>query len=144
MVGGKTIINEEVFVELAKIVMAKVECVVASDGGNSAFAAFAKRVAERVVPPVVVKKVDATAATEDSEGVEGHASFEVKVKILYGSSIPDTIKELREALVLEVETITGYKVDRIDVIVDKLVKEEEFKVLTEEVEETPEEQKEEY
>lgn len=144
MVGGKTIISEEVFIELAKIVMAKVECVVASNGGAGTFAAFAKRVAERVVPPVVVKKVDAISATEDIEGVEGHASFEVKVKMLYGSSIPDTIKELRESLVEEVETITGYKVDRIDVIVDKLVKEEEFKVLTEEIEEMHEEEKEEY
>lgn len=144
MVGGKTIISEEVFVELAKIVMTKVECVVASDGGSGTLAAFAKRVAERVVPPVVVKKVDAISATEDIAGVEGHTSFEVKVKILYGSSIPDTIKELRESLVEEVETITGYTVDRIDVIVDKLVKEEEFKVLSEEIEATPEEVKEDY
>jgi uncharacterized alkaline shock family protein YloU len=138
MVGGKTIISEEVFIELAKIVMAKVECVVASNGESGAFAAFAKRVAERVVPPVVVKKVDAISATEDVAGVEGHVSFEIKVKMLYGSSIPDTIDELRAALVKEIETITGYQVDRIDVIVDRLVKEEEFKVLSEEVETIPE------
>lgn len=127
MIGGKTIISEEVFADLVKTAMSKVENVAVSTGDVSSFAAIAKKVAERVVPQVNVKKTDAVAG-EGDQGTVGHVSFEVKVTVVYGANIPETIVKLREMIVHEVETITGYQVDKVDVLVEKLLKAEEVEV----------------
>lgn len=58
----------------------------------------------------------------------GHVAFEVKVTIIYGANIPDTVVALREMIVKEVETITGYQVDKVDVLVEKLLKSEELEL----------------
>jgi len=127
MIGGKTIISEEVFADLVKTAMSKVENVAVSIGDGSSFAAIAKKVAERVVPQVNVKKTDAITSESDQSTV-GHVSFEVKVTVVYGANIPETIIKLREMIVHEVETITGYQVDKVDVLVEKLLKSDEVDV----------------
>ncbi len=127
MIGGKTIISEEVFADLVKTAMSKVENVAVSTGDGSSFAAIAKKVAERVVPQVNVKKTDAITSENDQSTV-GHVSFEVKVTVIYGANIPETIVKLREMIVHEVETITGYQVDKVDVLVEKLLKSDDVDV----------------
>ncbi len=127
MIGGKTIISEDVFADLVKTAMTKVETVAVSMGDVSAFAALAKKVAERVVPQVSVKKTDAVSG-EGGQATVGHVSFEVKVTVVYGANIPKTVIKLREMIVHEVETITGYQVDKVDVLVEKLLKAEEMAV----------------
>lgn len=124
MVSGKTIISENVFADLAKTAMTKVDHVSASNEENSTLIAIAKKVADRVAPQINVKKTDAVEG-ENQGVIIGHVSFEVKVTIVYGANIPETVCKLREVLVAEVESITGYQVDKVDVIVDKLVKAEE-------------------
>lgn len=57
MIGGKTIISEEVFADLVKTAMSKVGSVAVSTGEGSALAVIAKKVAERVVPQVNVKRL---------------------------------------------------------------------------------------
>jgi len=126
MVGGKTIINEEVFIDLVKTAMTKVEEVAISADDNNSFAAIAKKVAERVAPQVNVKKTDAVIATDGGEDTPGHVAFEVKATMIYGANIPSTIVKLREMIVKEVEEITCFQVDKIDVIVEKLIKPEEI------------------
>lgn len=125
MVGGKTIISEEVFADLVKTAMTKVGNVAVSTVEEGSLVAIAKRVAERVVPQISVKKTDAVVAEGDAVASAGHVSFEVKVTIIYGANIPETIAKLREAIVEEIENLTGYQVDKVDVIVEKLVKPEE-------------------
>jgi len=127
MIGGKTIISEEVFADLVKTAMSKVGSVAVSTGEGSAFAVIAKKVAERVVPQVNVKKTDAVAG-EGDQGTVGHVAFEVKVTVIYGANIPDTVVALREMIVKEVENITGYQVDKVDVLVEKLLKSEELEL----------------
>lgn len=125
MVGGKTIISEEVFADLAKTAMSKVENVAAAPEDVSTLAAVVKKVADRVIPQVIVKKTDAIAGDdENQQATVGRVSFEIKITVIYGANIPETTTKLRQVLLDEVEHITGYQVDKVDVIVEKLVKAE--------------------
>ena len=125
MVGGKTIISEEVFADLAKTAMSKVENVAAAPEDVSTLAAVVKKVADRVIPQVIVKKTDAIAGDdENQQSTVGRVSFEIKITVIYGANIPETTTKLRQVLLDEVEHITGYQVDKVDVIVEKLVKSE--------------------
>ena len=125
MVGGKTIISEEVFADLAKTAMSKVDNVAAASDEGGTLAAVVKKVADRVIPQVIVKKTDAIAGDEESQHATiGHVSFEIKITVVYGANIPETTTKLRQVLLDEVERITGYQVDKVDVIVEKLVKAE--------------------
>lgn len=125
MVGGKTIISEEVFADLAKTAMSKVENVAVAPDDVSTLAAVVKKVADRVIPQVIVKKTDAIAGDdENQQSTVGRVSFEIKITVIYGANIPETTTKLRQVLLDEVEHITGYQVDKVDVIVEKLVKAE--------------------
>jgi uncharacterized alkaline shock family protein YloU len=125
MVGGKTIISEEVFADLAKTAMSKVENVAVAPEDVSTLAAVVKKVADRVIPQVIVKKTDAIAGDdENQQSTVGRVSFEIKITVIYGANIPETTTKLRQVLLDEVEHITGYQVDKVDVIVEKLVKAE--------------------
>ena len=79
MIGGKTIISEEVFADLVKTAMSKVESVAVSTGEGSTFAVIAKKVADRVVPQVNVKKTDAVTGEGEQvtigHGNEGNDAF---------------------------------------------------------------------
>ena len=128
MVGGKTIISEEVFADLAKTAMSKVENVAAAPEDVSTLAAVVKKVADRVIPQVIVKKTDAIAGDdENQQSTVGRVSFEIKITVIYGANIPETTTKLRQVLLDEVEHITGYQVNKVDVIVEKLVKAEKKK-----------------
>lgn len=123
MIGGKTIISEEVFADLAKTAMGKVENVAVASDDVSTLASVVKKVTDRVIPQVTVKKTDAVASDdENQQGTIGHVSFEIKITVIYGANIPETTTKLRQVLLGEVERITGYQVDKVDVIVEKLVK----------------------
>ena len=125
MVGGKTIISEEVFADLAKTAMSKVENVAVAPDDVSTLAAVVKKVADRVIPQVIVKTTDAIAGDdENQQSTVGRVSFEIKITVIYGANIPETTTKLRQVLLDEVEHITGYQVDKVDVIVEKLVKAE--------------------
>ena len=88
-------------------------------------AAVVKKVADRVIPQVIVKKTDAIAGDdENQQSTVGRVSFEIKITVIYGANIPETTTKLRQVLLDEVEHITGYQVDKVDVIVEKLVKAE--------------------
>ncbi len=124
MIAGKTIISEEVFIELAKTAMSKVENVITGFGQKGSLATIAKIVADKVAPQINVKKSDMVDVSPDEQAPAPFVNFELKINITYGQSIPATIANVREAVKTEVEKITGYKVEKIDVIVEKLVKPE--------------------
>lgn len=84
-----------------------------------------EKVADRVIPQVIVKKTDAIAGDDENlQATVGRVSFEIKITVIYGANIPETTTKLRQVLLDEVERITGYQVDKVDVIVEKLVKAE--------------------
>ncbi len=131
MVAGRTIISEEVFVELVKIATAKVENVVTGAGQKNVLAAIAKSVAEKVAPQIHVKKSETPAEGAEETAAPAAVSFDIKLNIIYGHNIPETVGKVREAVKEEVERITGYQVEKIDILVEKLVKQAETEAAAE-------------
>ena len=133
---GRMIISEEVFVELAKTAMNKVENVVTdSQQSKDTLGQIVKSVTQRLSPHIHVKKNDREkekAEVDNDAGFVATVAFELKLTIVYGVSIPEVVNIVRQKVKAEVETISGYKVDRIDVIVEKLIKPERLLMITEE------------
>ena len=72
---------------------------------------------ERIAPQIVVKRLDAETAMPA-------VAFEIKLTLIYGVRIPEVVEKVRAAVKAEVENLTGYAVQRIDVLVEKLVRPE--------------------
>ena len=120
MIQGKTIISEEVFTELVRIAVGKVEHVSLTLNEGGSFFSLAKRMTDKITSQIAVKKTD--ASVEESGMVKkGHVSCEVKVSVEYGANIPEVVEALREAVVRETVAITDYAVDAVDVVVVRLV-----------------------
>ncbi len=131
MIAGKTIISEEVFIDLVKIATAKVETVASGTGQKNVLAAIAKTVAERVAPQINVKKSEAGIPADQEDATPATVSLELRINVLYGQNIPDTVNKVRQSIKDEVERFTGYKIEKIDIIVDKLVKPAEPETIAE-------------
>jgi uncharacterized alkaline shock family protein YloU len=118
---GKTLINETVFVDIAREAMRKVEEVFRQDkkGGLSG---ITKLFADRFAPQINAKK---TEFTDMDESTAGSVAFDVKLSVLYGVRIPEVAQKVREKVISEVENLTGYKVEKVDITIDKIVKPEE-------------------
>ncbi|MDR3349514.1 MAG: Asp23/Gls24 family envelope stress response protein [Acidaminococcales bacterium] len=125
MILGKTIISEEVFSELAKTAMSKIESISTRTGQKISLVALARIVADKVSPQINVRKTDAIENENEEPTVPATVSFDLKVNVLYGQNIPSVVSRLRETVKNEVEGITGYKVEKVDVTVEKLVKTEQ-------------------
>lgn len=120
---GKTVINDEVFVDLAKAAMLNVNEVSCQER-KGAWSGIAQIFADRFTPQISVKK-------DDSEE-QATVAFDLKLALLYGVNIPETVKRVREAILKDVEELTGYKVEKIDISVEKLVKPETIKNIEDE------------
>ncbi|MGB4503789.1 MAG: Asp23/Gls24 family envelope stress response protein [Syntrophaceticus sp.] len=131
MEKGKTIINDSVFVEIAREAMKKVEDVFREEK-QGALRGFTRVFTERFTPQITVKK---TENTEPDNGF-GTLSLDVKISVIYGVNIPEVARKTREKIISEIETLTGYSVERVDIEIDKIVKPEQIS------EEKPEEQEE--
>jgi len=113
-ISGKTIVNEAVFQAIAEIVLKNIDDVVAKEK-KGPLVDFSKKLVERFSPQIVVKK------TEEEEVDFGQISFELKLAVIYGIKIPETAVKVRKELVKVVEDLTGYKVSKVDIIVDRIV-----------------------
>ncbi|MDD4569378.1 MAG: Asp23/Gls24 family envelope stress response protein [Tepidanaerobacteraceae bacterium] len=127
--GGKTFINDTVFVEIAKEAMRKVEEVYKQER-KGGLAGFTRMFVDRFAPQISVKKTDPT----EFEETAGTVAFEVKVTIVYGVKIPEVAEKAREKIISEVETLTGYTVEKVDLVIERIIKPEEIQ------EEKPEEE----
>lgn len=133
---GRTIISEDVFVELAKTAMQKVDNVVAGNTAKDPLGQLVKSVAERFNPHIQVKKNDKDKEKQidvieaDAEAMAHTVSFELKLTLVYGVRIPDVVANVRKQITEEVEKISGYKVDKIDVLVNELIKPEKLQPQT--------------
>jgi uncharacterized alkaline shock family protein YloU len=115
--SGKTVIQDEVFTEITRNAMQKVNEVFQKER-KGALAGLTQIIAERIAPQVTVKKAD----KDSLETPFGTVAFDLKLTLLYGVNIPDVVKKVREIISNEVEILTGYTVERIDVSVEKLVR----------------------
>ncbi len=68
---------------------------------------------------ISVEKSDAEV-DENGTVTKGHAAFTLKVSVCCDANIPETIENLREAVVKEVVKITDFVVDKVDIIVARL------------------------
>lgn len=117
MCSGKTVISEDVFIDLAKNALTK-ETELSVQEKKSTFTELFQMFTERFAPQVSVKKNDGQILEEVSNTV----SFELKLILVYGVNIPEAVTKIREAISQEVQAYTGYTVEKIDVVVEKLVK----------------------
>jgi uncharacterized alkaline shock family protein YloU len=117
----RTQFNDEVFVEIARSALRNVN-EVSRQEKKGALAELTQLVSERIAPQIIVKRIDRTnaAQTEAAQAV----AFDMKLTLIYGVRIPDVVEKVRNAVITEVETLTGFKVDRIDILVEKLIRPE--------------------
>ena len=110
----KIILRDEVFIDLARAAMVRVnELEEASP--TSGMAGLLQVVLGRNMPEITVQQQDGDV----EKGTPGQVSYGLKIAVYYGASISDTVRRLRQAIATEVETITGYRVERIDVLVER-------------------------
>lgn len=120
MIQGKTIISDEVFVDIVRTAAQDLGHVTLSLNEGSSLFSLAKRVTDKMVPQISVRKSD-TTVDENGTVTKGHVSFELKVAVEYGSNIPEVVENLRQAIVKEVAALTDFYVDSVDVVVARLV-----------------------
>ena len=120
MIQGKTIISDEVFVDIVRAAAQDLGHVTLSLNEGSSLFSLAKRVTDKMVPQISVRKSD-TTVDENGTVTKGHVSFELKVAVEYGSNIPEVVENLRQAIVKEVAALTDFYVDSVDVVVARLV-----------------------
>ena len=114
--NDRTQITDEVFLEIARSAMQNVN-EVARQERKSALAELTQLFSERFAPQIVVKRLE----TED---LTLTVAFEIKLTLIYGVRIPEVVEKVRSAVKSEVENLTGCHVDRIDILVEKLVRAE--------------------
>lgn len=130
MEEGKTTINDSVFVEIAREAIQKVEDVFRQEK-KGALLGLTRVFTERFAPQITVKKTESAA----SENGFGTVSLDVKISVLYGVNIPEVAKKVREKIVSEIESLTGYTVEKVDINIEKIVKPEQAAEEKEKIEE---------
>jgi len=110
----RTQVTDDVFLEIARSAMQAVN-EVARQEKKGALAELTQLFSERIAPQIVVKRAEAEIAA---------VTFEIKLTLIYGVRIPDVVEKVRSAVKSEVESLTGYTVQRIDVLVEKLIRPE--------------------
>ena len=110
----RTQVTDDVFLEIARSAMQAVN-EVARQEKKGALAELTQLFSERIAPQIVVKRAEAEVAA---------VTFEIKLTLIYGVRIPEVVGKVRSAVKTEVESLTGYTVQRIDVLVEKLIRPE--------------------
>ena len=110
----RTQVTDDVFLEIARSAMQAVN-EVARQEKKGALAELTQLFSERIAPQIVVKRAEAEVAA---------VTFEIKLTLIYGVRIPEVVEKVRSAVKTEVESLTGYTVQRIDILVEKLIRPE--------------------
>lgn len=116
--AGKTLINESVFMDIAREALRNVGNVLLQDKKG-----FTKVLTDRLTPQITVKKEE---PAEDELDKVPSVAFEVKLTVIYGVRLPEVAAKVREKIIEDVEALTGYNVEKVDIIVEKIVKPEEI------------------
>ncbi len=112
----RTVITDDVFVEIARSAMLKINEVARLEK-KGALAELTQLFSERMAPQIIVKRVETEATTPA-------VTFEIKLTLIYGVRIPEVVDKVRTSVKTEVESLTGVRVDRIDILIEKLVRSE--------------------
>ena len=131
MEKGKTTINDAVFVEIAKEAMKKVASVYRQEKKGT-LNGITRAFTEKFDPHITVKKVEA----EDTENAYGTIALDLRITVIYGVVIPEVAKQLKEKIISEIQTLTGYSVERVDIYVEKIILPEQVEEANDNEEET--------
>ena len=112
----RTQVTDEVLNEIARSALQQIPEVVAPVRKN-ALSELTQLVSERIAPQVTVKR-------QELEGSTQAVSFDLKLTLVYGCRIPEVVSRVRDSIKTEVETLTGFKVERVDILVEKLVRQD--------------------
>ena len=112
----RTVLTDEVFLEIARSAMSNVNEVARLEKKGT-LAELTQLFSERMAPQIIVKRVE----TEDAAPA---VTFEIKLTLIYGVRIPEVVDKVRNSVKTEVESLTGVKVERIDILIEKLVRAE--------------------
>jgi uncharacterized alkaline shock family protein YloU len=124
-IAGRTTVNESVFQAIAEITIRNIDDVVAKEK-KGALAGLSKILQERFSPQISVKK------TEKEDVDLGDVSFELKLAVIYGINIPEAAARVRKELAETVGNLTGYNVNQINIVVDRIVELKELQPREEE------------
>lgn len=119
-VNGKLIVNDEVFMDIAMAALHKVEDVIRQER-KSAFSGLGRLLTGKGNSKISVQKSDG-----DDKAQTGSVSFDLRLVMVYGVVIPEVAEKVRDTVVKEVNSITGYEVEKVDITVEKLVHPEEL------------------
>jgi len=121
MVTGKLTVNEDVFVDIAMASLQKVEDVIRQER-KGAFSGISRLLSGKMASRISVQKDEA-----EGENIEpGSVSFDLRLVMVYGVTIPEVADKVREAVINDVSNITGYNVEKVDITVERLVRPEEM------------------
>ena len=118
--SGKLIVDEEVFSDIAWAALHKVEDVIRQEK-KGAFSGLSRLLTGKAGSKINVQKSDGGDKAES-----GNVSFDLRLVMVYGVSIPEVAEKVREAVIKEVKTLTGYEVERVDITVEKLIHPEDM------------------
>ena len=110
----RTQVTDDVFLDIARSAMQAVN-EVARQEKRGALAELTQLFSERIAPQIIVRRPEPEVAA---------VAFEIKLTLIYGVRIPEVVEKVRAAVKAEVENLTGYAVQRIDVLVEKMVRPE--------------------
>ena len=113
MALGSTVIHEDVFREIVRLVLEEVEGIYSYETKN----VLAPLLGEKSVKPVITIKWP----DPDDENQE-QISFDIKLAVLYGASIPQMVAVIRRETAERVKSFTGYDVPSVDVYITKLIR----------------------
>jgi uncharacterized alkaline shock family protein YloU len=118
--NGKLIVNEEVFVDIAMAALQKVEDVIRQER-KSAFSGLSRLLTGKSGSKISVQKSDA-----EDQAAAGSVAFDLRLVMVYGVVIPEVAEKVRDTVIKEVNAITGYEVERVDITVEKLIHPDEL------------------
>lgn len=118
--SGKLIVNDEVFADIALAALQKVDDVIRQER-KGAFSNLSRLLTGKFASKINVEK-------SEGEDAPGTVSFDLRLVVTYGVIIPDVAQKVRDAVIKDVTTLTGYNVDRVDIVVERLVHPEEVPI----------------
>jgi uncharacterized alkaline shock family protein YloU len=115
MSNGKTIIYDDVFITLARIILESSDEVFYQEKKGNFPQFFGDKNAKTGIS---IRRKD----TDEILDEHAFISYELKISVLYGVSIPETAQKIREKLSNEVKNLTGFEVDNVDITVERIIR----------------------
>ncbi|MCL1849391.1 MAG: Asp23/Gls24 family envelope stress response protein [Clostridiales bacterium] len=113
MVMGNTVIHEDVFKEIARLVLDDVEGIYYHETKSP----LAPLLGDKSIKPTITIIWPAP----DEENQE-QVSFDIRLAVLYGAPIPQMVHTIRKETAERVKKYTGYDVPAVDVYITKLIR----------------------